>query len=39
MVTGSCELLTIVAQPENTEIMIAVKKYGKNLFKRSPFHD
>jgi hypothetical protein len=39
IVTGACESFTIVAQPENMEIMIAVKKYGRNLFKRSPLHD
>ena len=39
IVTGACESFTIVAQPENIEIMSAVKKNGRNLFKRSPLHD
>ena len=39
IVTGACESFTIVAQPESIEIMIAVKKSGRNLFKRSPLHN
>ena len=39
IVTGACESFTIVAQPESIEIMIAVKKNERNLFKRSPLHN